>query len=233
MRLLAYIFDDITKPEFEDQKAMDEMIEGVTCSDLRGYSHIMSNAVMSRRQVGELEAAMILGGIPLYHCTASSVFTDTCLPEKRVRALKQSRTLEENVSERLFYINLFDHSSCRLLESFSNEVKLTLKRMTLFERCSWFVQEIPGALVREIGENCDEDDVNVLDDEEIDQCAVQENSSLIIVNKRWRKKYEESPFTSVEKNMRLVVGTNARFGVRRKFKEFAFSIRQHKHLLLC
>ena len=215
---LVYLFSYVSKPESKDHDILKQCArkcKGDT--NLRSLLFKFGNAVLSHRQVGKVEAAMILLGCPLYYCSTSSVFLVTSIPSERSRLIKNGRLKENRVIvEDDFVLCMNDHYKSRGKCLGVDDVCMKrLLDLTIFEFMSWFVVEVKQRRV--VGENIDEDDV--------DDDAVVEKAEQIQLNRNWCESRMEGPFINSKsrKLPRLIFPNGFVLRMRSKPKNVAFS----------
>ncbi|CAF1487611.1 unnamed protein product, partial [Adineta ricciae] len=172
-----YLFSYVSK-EAHMEKDLVQKLAGCTCSTIEEAKKILlkaGNAVLSHRQIGKIEAAWIVLGIPLYRCSMATVHIYLSLPCDEDRLLKNKNISAESLTENDFVKTIVDRYSERPSQpDIINDI-------TLFEFATWFSIEY-GALDNEDGDN-------------------QELKS----NPLWQTDYNEGPLMRTSKRLPRIV----------------------------
>ncbi|CAF4806823.1 unnamed protein product [Rotaria socialis] len=160
-----YLFSYVSK-EAHMEKDLVHKLAGCTCSSVEEAKKVLlkaGNAVLSHRQVGKIEAAWLILGIPLYRCSMSTIHLYISLPCNEDRILKNVNVNVDSISEDDFFTTIIHRYSQRPL---TPEV---INDLTLFEFAVWFTIDTINFSQQHL-----------------------ENDTLS-VNPLWRTKYDQAP----------------------------------------
>ncbi|CAF4440570.1 unnamed protein product, partial [Rotaria sp. Silwood2] len=124
-----YLFSYISK-EAHMEKDLVQKLTGCACSTLEEARRVLlkaGNAVLSHRQIGKIEAAWLILGIPLYRWSMVTVHLYISLPSHEDRILKNPNVNMESITEDDFVTTIIHRYSQR------PSVPEVINDLTLFE----------------------------------------------------------------------------------------------------
>ncbi|CAF4302560.1 unnamed protein product [Rotaria sp. Silwood2] len=160
-----YLFSYISK-ESQMENDLVQKLAGSACYSIEEARKVLlktGNAILSHRQIGKVEAAWLILGIPLYQCSMGTIHLYICLPTLEVRLLKNLNKTIESLSEDDFVKTIIHRYSQRPLEP------AVINDITLFEFAAWFT--IDYSQSNEVSDENDE----------------------LLPNPLWRTSYDEPP----------------------------------------
>ncbi|CAF4671623.1 unnamed protein product, partial [Rotaria sp. Silwood2] len=144
-----YLFSYISK-EAHMEKDLVQKLTGCACSTLEEARRVLlkaGNAVLSHRQIGKIEAAWLILGIPLYRCSMVTVHLYISLPSHEDRILKNPNVNMESITEDDFVTTIIHRYSQR------PSVPEVINDLTLFEFAVWFETDYTDSTCEDIDNN--------------------------------------------------------------------------------
>ncbi|CAF4026002.1 unnamed protein product [Rotaria sordida] len=175
-----YLFSYISK-DARMEKDLVQKLAGCACSTLEEARKVLlkaGNAVLSHRQIGKIEAAWLILGIPLYRCSMATVHLYISLPCHEDRILKNLNVNMESITEDDFVTTIIHRYSQR------PSIPEVINDLTLFEFAVWFATDYTDSTSEDV-----------------------ENNTLI-PNPLWRTNYDEPPLLKNSRRLPRIILTS-------------------------
>ncbi|CAF3454536.1 unnamed protein product [Rotaria sp. Silwood1] len=175
-----YLFSYISK-EAHMEKDLVQKLAGCACSTLEEARKVLlkaGNAVLSHRQIGKIEAAWLILGIPLYRCSMATVHLYISLPSHEDRILKNPNVNMESITEDDFVTTIIHRYSQR------PSVPEVINNLTLFEFAVWFATDYTDSTCEDI------------------------NNNTLIPNPLWRTNYDQPPLLKTSRRLSRIILTS-------------------------
>ncbi|CAF3655482.1 unnamed protein product [Rotaria socialis] len=177
-----YLFSYISK-EAHMEKDLVQKLAGCACSTIEEARKVLlkaGNAVLSHRQIGKVEAAWLILGIPLYRCSMATIHLYISLPCHEDRILKNTNVNVDSICEDDFVNTIVQRYAER------PSTPKTIDDLTLFEFAVWFTIDYTKSTV---------------ENDEMDS---------LTCNPLWRNTYDEAPLLKVTRKLPRIILTSGK-----------------------